>query len=395
MQCLSCSAVGTTPIAVTVGAPTTGIDFILPPGGRISGKLTDTAGTPLASQSVSVLNSFNNFVSSGFTAADGSYTTFAGLPTGSYFVVSSNQLGYINQVYNGIACFNCPANSGTPVPVTAGSTTTGIDLALAAGARISGNVRTPVVPATTPATFNPVAGAFVQLYQLSSSGFAQFVTSTTTNTLGDYTLGGFPTGSYFVRTSNTLGLIDRLFADSECVGCDPTAGTPVNATAGAITPNINFTLQSGGAMTGSVTVAGLSPTAAIPRMRVEVYTALGSFVTSATTSNTGAYTLRGLTTGTYFVRTSSSIGFINQVYTTGAPIPCGSCAVTPGTPVSVTVGATTSGISFALSPGGTLRGTVGTTDATPVGIQGVSISILNSDGSSAGFGFTDAVAATT
>ena len=389
VPCQNCSAFGTTPIPVTVGAQTAGINFVLTPGGRISGKMTDSTGTPLASQSVFVYNGLNNFVTSGFTASDGSYTTFAGLPSGNYFVVSGNSLGYINTVYDGVACFNCAANSGTPVPVTAGSTTTGINLVLAPGARISGNVRTPVVPATTPATFNPVAGAFVQLYQLSSGGFAQFVTSTSTNTLGDYTLGGFPTGSYFVKTSNSLGFIDRLFDDSECVGCDITAGTPVNATAGSITSNVNFTLQPGGAISGSVTVAGSSPTAPVAGVFVQVYNAFGSFVTSATTSFTGVYTLRGLTAGTYFVRTSGSVGYINQVYTTGTPILCGSCSVTSGTPVSVSVGTTTSGINFALSPGGTLRGTVRTTDSTPAGIQGVSISVVNSTGSSAGFGFTD------
>lgn len=390
VPCQNCSAFGTTPIPVTVGAQTTGINFVLAPGGRISGKMTDSTGTPLASQSVFVYNGINNFVTSGFTGSDGRYTTFAGLPTENYFVVSGNQLGYINQVYNGIACFNCQANSGTPVPVTAGSTTTGIDLALSAGARISGNVRTPVVPATTPATFNPVAGAFVQLYQLSASGFAQFVTSTSTNSLGDYTLGGFPTGSYFVRTSNSLGFIDRLFDNSECVGCDAAAGTPVTATAGTITPNINFTLQAGGAISGSVTVAGSSPVTPLSGVTVQVYNAFGFFVSSVNTVGNGTFTFRGLASGTYFVRTSGSVGYINQVYSTGTPILCGSCSVTSGTPVSVTVGSTTPGVNFALNPGGTLRGTVRTTDATPVGIQGVSISVLNSNGSSSGFGFTDA-----
>jgi len=66
------------------------------------------------------------------------------------------------------------------------------------------------------------------------------------------------------------------------------------------------------------------------------------------TNASGVYTVTGLAVGTYYVRTSNSLGYIDELYN-NLPCPGGSCTVTSGTGVSVTAGATTSGINFGLA----------------------------------------------
>ena len=85
-------------------------------------------------------NSSGNFLFSTNTDSMGNYITGQGLPAGNYFVRTNNSLGYVNEVYNNITCVPCNVTTGTPVAVTAGATTSGINFALATGGRISGTV---------------------------------------------------------------------------------------------------------------------------------------------------------------------------------------------------------------------------------------------------------------
>jgi len=63
------------------------------------------------------------------------------------------------------------------------------------------------------------------------------------------------------------------------------------------------------------------------------------------TDATGSYTFAGLATGTYFVGTEID-GYFDELYD---DLPCPtSCNVTAGTPISVTFGATATGIDFEL-----------------------------------------------
>lgn len=381
--CVGCTASGGTPIVLAAGEARTGIDFALGLGGRITGRITDAAGNPLASGQagfvgVSVFNAGGAFVSSASTNSAGVFLTSAGLPNGTYFVASSNSLGYINTLYNGISCVNCFAPSGTGVPVTVGNTTAGIDLVLTPGGRISGNVKT----SDGAGGFIPVANAQVQVY--SSSG--SFVSSATTNSAGNYAVVGLATNNYFVKTGNGVGFIDELFANAICVGCDVTTGTPVPVTVGSNTTGIDFVLDPGGAISGTVRDGSSAPIAGVS---VQVYNSFGGFVGSVQTQSDGSYTLRGLATGSYFARTFNSLGFINVVK--GSPdIVCGSCSVTNGTPIAVTVGSTTSGQDFVLNLGATIRGQV-LNGTTP--IAGVSISVVNpsSNGAFVGSALTDSL----
>ena len=59
-------------------------------------------------------------------------------------------------------------------------------------------------------------------------------------------------------------------------------------------------------------------------------------------------------TGTYYARTYNANSYLDELYN---DLPClGSCTVTNGTAINVTIGIETAGIDFELTPGGAISG---------------------------------------
>jgi hypothetical protein len=125
-----------TPVSVTSGATTHNIDFSLAIGGKISGVVTrDSDNQPVSGLYVHAYDySTGNYLGFAQTQADGSYST-TGLPAGNYKVeVNTSGTDYIREYYNNTYNFS----SATPVQVTAGQTTPGIDFELM---KIEGDLR--------------------------------------------------------------------------------------------------------------------------------------------------------------------------------------------------------------------------------------------------------------
>src|SRR5439155_1214303 len=144
------------------------------------------------------------------------------------------------------------------------------------------------------------------------TGSAISIASAFTDASGNYaTPAVLPTGTYYARTSNSLGYIDELYNDITCVGCNQTIGAPIPVAAGITNGNINFSLQAGGPVSGRVTAAATG--AALSGVSVTVYAGNGSPVAFGFTDASGNYTTSaGLATGTYYARTSNSLGYIDQ-----------------------------------------------------------------------------------
>jgi hypothetical protein len=364
----SCTITNGTPVTVTSAVTTSSIDGSLAVAGTITGTVTNAAtSAPVASATVYVYSSSGSSAGSASTNSQGQYSV-SGLSTGSYYVRTS-PTGYLGQLYNGIACpFNsCSVTSGTAVSVTTGSTTSGINFPLSTGGSITGTV-------TDAATSAGVASATVTLY--SSTGSS--LTSTSTNAQGVYTISGIGTGSYYLRSAAT-GYITQVYNGLACPGgaCTITNGTAVAVTSPNATSGINFPLAVGGTISGTVTNAATS--AAVLSAYVYAYNSTGSQVGSAATDGQGAYSIRGLATGSYYLLTSPS-GYVAQLYN-GTACPFGSCTLTTGTPVSVTAGSTTGSINFALATGGTITGTV-TNAATSAPVYNAYLLLYSSAGSS-------------
>ena len=374
VPCLNCSPnfVGA-PIAVTVGATHTGIDFGLSPGGIITRFVTD-AGTlaGLASVNVNVYTSTGAFAKGTSTPSTGSYTV-RGLPTGTYYARTfvASTVNYVDQLWNGMTCLSCTVTTGTAIAVTAGGTQSGINFPLSPGGTITGAVT------DTSSTPLPLASVTVQVFT-STGAFAK---STGTSGTGSYSITGLPAGNYFARTAvpNTLNYVDELWDNIPCLGCTVTAGTAINVTVGATHSGVNFALAGGGTIGGAVTDAVVTSTG-LANVNVTIYTSTGVGIKSVATTSTGAYAVVGLPTGAYFARTfvPSTLNYVDELFDN---IPCvPGCTITSGTAISVTAGVTTTA-SFALSPAGSITGTV--TDAgTVTGLSGVTVQIYTSTGSS-------------
>ena len=369
IPCFSCTSTTGAGVNVTGGSTTTGIDFVLEQGGRVSGTITDAnTGQTLASVSVSIVNQVGTGVSSS-SSNQGTYSTATGLPTGTYYARTSNSLGYVDEIYNdvpcaGSACSSLTTSRGTPFTVTAGSAVSNINFALVPGGSITGTV-------TGVDTNAPLANVGVQIFD--SGG--RSVRSSTTNSAGQYSVTGLPAGNYFALTFNSLGYINERHDNTPCVGCRATDGTPIAVTLGAAT-TVNFALAPGGRISGVVNTAAGVPLSGVT---VLVFASTGtSSVASAATNGAGQFiTATGLPTGTYYVRTSNSLNYIDQLFVSPTNRDCLLCTPNTGTGIAVTAGQTVQNINFSLRRAGRVRGRI-TTGGTA--LAGVAVLIVDRSG---------------
>ena len=367
---------GATTVKVTASVTTSGINAALVVGGSISGTVTDTNGAGIGQICVVALTPQGQWVATGMTLGGGTYVV-TGLPTGSYVVEFEecgnlgSGLSYVSQYYNKTPAGAPQFSGATPVSVTAGSTTSGIDAAMVLGGTISGMVTTT----TTSGTSSGVSGICV--LALTTQG--QWVASAETLTDGTYNLAGLPSGSYDVSfqscgPSSGTGYVTQYYNGAATL----TGATSVSVTAGNTTPNINAALQAGGAISGTVTTTTSGTTSGISGICVDAFTSGasgGQFVASTQSAASGTYTLAGLASGSYDVSfqscdPSAPTSYVTQYYN-------GAATLTGAAPVSVTVGQTTSGIDAVMVLGGAISGTV--TDAsTGQGIGGICVTLTPS-----------------
>ncbi len=347
--------------AVAVVAPNTtpNINAVLSVGGGISGTVTDASLVGIANVTVYVYDSNDNYVASGVTASDGTYT-ITGIPTGSYAVYFFPLPGsiYESQWYSDENSF-CSANM---VAVTAPNTTPNINAVLAAGGSISGTV--------TNASAVGIAGVYVDVYD----GNDNFVSSGTTASDGTYTVGSIPTGSYSVYFSvyNSIYVSQWYKNESSFASANMVAVTAPNTT-----PNINAVLAVGGGISGQVTNASA---VGIANVEVDVYDSTDNFITSGFTASDGTYTLIGIPTGSYKVNFApySSI-YVGQWYSNQS-------SFASANTVAVTAPNTTPAISAVLAVGGSISGKV--TNASTAGIANVEVSVYDNNGNYIASGLT-------
>jgi hypothetical protein len=98
--------------------------------GRFSGVVTDLAlGTPLGGVRLEIFDVMGTLLAEATTDSSGSYTSLF-LPEGSYFVRTSNDLGYLDEVYDDTFCTGCNPVTGAAVEVAAGTILPGVDFDL-------------------------------------------------------------------------------------------------------------------------------------------------------------------------------------------------------------------------------------------------------------------------
>ena len=169
------------PVVATSGTTTGGVNASLQPGGQISGRVTSAeTGTPVPGIEACVLGKTSKAQACGTSGPSGEYVV-SGLPSDSYqvdFQATDPTQNYAPQYYSGAT----QAAAATPVAVTAGATTAGVNIALTAGGRITG---------TVTGGGAPIAGAEV-------CADASVVACATTDSQGNYTINNLATDKYTV-----------------------------------------------------------------------------------------------------------------------------------------------------------------------------------------------------
>jgi hypothetical protein len=339
-------------VTVNPGADTSGIDFDLELMGMISGTVTDAVTGDSLRAYVYLYDELGDRIE--WTKSDSAgFYQFAKLHTGVYRV-SCGMAGdeYIDVLYQGLPCpggpaVGCDVTQGTPVPVTFGQSTDGIDLALPRTSAIEGWVSDELTG----------VGINTQVLLWSTSG--EQLRWVRTDSRGLYRFGDLTAGSYHVSTNASDAYLDEIFDNIPCYmsyfsdpgNCDPNKGTPIVVPEGTTVRFVDFGLRRRhSAVAGTVSAAGNADPLAY--VTVDVWDALsGTHVTSGQTNEWGWYFI-SLDSGSYKVSTNSSEGYSDQVY---PDIGCArdqgvGCDIDAGAVVEVTYGEVTSPIDFSLQP---------------------------------------------
>lgn len=209
--------------------------------------------------------------------------------------------------------------------------------------RISGVV-------TSVATGNPIN--LVDLDVFDSNGASVSITGGTSGAGGVYTLTLPGPGTYTIRadSSRAGGRVDQYYDHAFL----PSLATPITVTTGQTVSGIDFDLDNGVEIQGTIrSAANNQPIAGVD---LDLYGSTGEFLSgySATSAADGSYGFGALPAGTYFLRADPDPGigqfFVKAYYD-------GEFLLSTATPIIVGAN-TVTGIDLNLAPGGLIAGTV-------------------------------------
>ena len=245
------------------------------------------------------------------------------------------------------------------------------------GGTITGSVR------------DAVTGEPIPSVELRTEANGYYAGRAETGTSGEYSISGLTSGIYTVEITNAQGYFVEVYDDIPCPGsnCPSSSGTPLTVENGATTSNVDFALEMGGTISG--TVRASSTDAPIVNVEVTIWSDDGQRARSVFTDSAGRYSAGGLYEGIHYA-TADSNGYRGELYN-GVPCPAGGCHnldPTTGSPIAVSYGETTADIDFALEQLGSITGQVIET-LTGFPIPNVEIEALLGDGNRQGRAYTD------
>jgi hypothetical protein len=319
-----------TPVAVSAGTNVSNINFGLDTGGSISGKVTRNAdGAGISGIYVYAYNSSWSLVKAAAADSSGNYI-ITGLAAGSYYLKTSNSQGFLDEYYDNMTS----QNTATPVAVAIKTSVPNINFGLDTGGSISGRV-------TRNSDGTGISSVTVAVYNSSWS----YVKSGTTDSSGNYNISGLAAGSYYLKTTNSQGFMDEYYDNVT----SKNGATLVAVATGTNVPNIGFGLDIGGSISGRVTRD--SDGAGISGIYVYLYDSSWISIKSVTTDSSGGYTIAGLATGSYYLKTGNTQGFLNEYYDNVT-------SQNAATPVVLTTGSNVPNINFGLDVGRIISGKI-------------------------------------
>ena len=241
---LGCDPAGATAVSVA-GADVAGIDFVLEPGGSITGMLRrQSDNAPLDTSAAIELYKPDGSPLFQFQTFTPDYQTTEPLPAGSYRAVARPVANYLPKVWNDRACggvdgSECEPAAGDPIAVTAGSPVTGIDFSLVrAQGSVSGHV-------TAFAGGAPLENVTIRARRESDGTIIE----ATTQADGSFDLS-VPFGIYTIRAVPALPLAEEVYPDIQCLNLS-CAGNPelLSLGGGVDRSGIDFALSPPGSIT--------------------------------------------------------------------------------------------------------------------------------------------------
>ncbi|MBK8023795.1 MAG: carboxypeptidase regulatory-like domain-containing protein [Chloroflexi bacterium] len=253
--------------------------------------------TPIASAAVYGYSLNSRWYTVAYTNSDGYYESIA---LQGPFIVSAHAPGFALEYYND----RTSSITADALNVTANSDMPNINFFLGAPAPISGTVFAE--DGTTP-----IESTSIEAVEVMSG---QVLGSAATDSSGVYVLDSLPTGSYRLRAYR-YGWVWEYYDGHY----DAVASTLVEASADAITPNIDFTLTSGVFITGTAGLEGHSnSTWKLPLTVTFTREDGGELPTHYTlyTSLHGVFSLYALPPGEYRIRAKQIHTLANAVTVT-------------------------------------------------------------------------------
>ncbi len=364
-------------INVAVGATVNNIDVSTQLGGVITGFMKDAtnldAVNTLSAIAVNISdNSYNlKFQFSNTDMLTGEYQ-ITGVPNGSYKLFLEGKVAenneYIPQLLGGSQCNACAElafdNQGSDLVITGLNTISNVDFELNKGASISGKIVDALSgdALTVPSLFL----IFDELNNLITNHFI-LGTNSVPSATGDYFIGGLLPGSYYLQGGD-LGFDfyqREVYNNKPCYwsGCDRSTGDPLVLGVRQAVTGIDFLLEKGGKISGSITSTATGMPITDANVQVQFFNSTGNVVGGARTKSDGTYiSARGLPPGNYAVRTGNLYAgaltrpYINEKYN---DVECSglACDLTTAD-VSVVANTITPAIDFILDSGYSFSGTM-------------------------------------
>lgn len=350
----SCNPLSGGAVTVQADSSTAGIDFSLPPGAELVGRVRRN-GVALAAATVEVYSPLGNLLGSAVTQNDGHYRVL-GMAAGQAHVRTRS--GSVDQVYGGSDCHpaDCALAGGSAVTLSTSTPVMGVDFDLAEPASLTGSVR-------RAEDSLPISGIGVQL--LNAQG--ELLASASSDGQGGFRFDHLAAGDVRLVTRGAGQRIDLAYPAEPCgPRCDGRNGDLIAVGEASAVTGMDFSLAVGGQISGRVRDGQQQP---LPATRVNLHAADGQLLLEGATDALGDYTFVGLPSASYRVRTLNQAGLRDEAYAGRA---CsGSCDLANADAIELGNAAVVSGIDFELQPGGAIRGVVTTSTGNP--LQGVEI----------------------
>jgi hypothetical protein len=365
-------------VPVTASVTTSGIDFSLNEGARISGRVRDADGVAIPSATIIVQNEVTGPSFSTYSDSAGRFAVKA-LAAGTYRISASSPR-HMAQAFDGIDCptvQSCLPDFGTPITLARQGAFDRANFALHPAA---------FVRAAVHATAAPFESAYVTAYDAAGNPVASNV-GYPGQTLE---LGPLTPGTYRFSASMSYQmaqLYDHIDCAYDCQAELPTA-TPV-AVAGGAPTTIAFDLTPLASLRGRVTDAS---GAGLANATLEVWSTLGGGGGTANVDADGNYKFRGLYPGTYWL-VASSPDHRDVVYpyaTCDDTLPGLVFACDTANALPIAIGTTdVAGVDFALLANGAISGQAHLADAGQGDGSPVPIWLYDASGNIRSLAWTD------